>query len=390
MRIAFFTDSYKPQVNGVVKSIEVFRRELEKKGHKVTVFAPEDPDYQEKEKFVYRFKSIPFISYRGYRIGVPYQVLTDSRFKKIDFDIIHVQSPFSIGALGLGVGKHFHIPVVGTFHTMFPEYIHYFIKNKKLQSIKELNFLFEKFSWKCLSWFYNQCENVIVPTEATKHILLKNGFEKEVKIIPTGIYSGNKKNNKNSEKAVKKIIKKKSKDKIVLHVGRVTEEKNIKFIVDSLKPALKDGVKLVISSDGPYREELEKYVSGNNNKIENVIFTGYLSEDELTGLYRLSDLLVVASKTETQSIVILEAISNNLPVLVVDAPVTGDIVKKYGIGIASREEDFLKNAEIMLHDKKAADKFRKNFKRMIEDFDIKTCTQKLVEIYENTIKNYDQ
>jgi glycosyltransferase involved in cell wall biosynthesis len=384
MKVAMFTDSYRPQINGLVSSIDVFREELKKFGINVTVFAPSSPDYKKREKFVYRFKSVPFTSYKEYRIGVPYKVLTDKRFRKMDFDVIHIQSPFSIGALGLGFSKHYKIPCVATFHTLFPDYIHYLVKSEKIRKIKGVNTIFQKITWKYLSWFYNQCDSIVAPSEDIRNRMKKNGIENKIDVIPTGI---SVKSQKPDYSVLKKFDIKKN-DKIILHVGRITKEKNIKFIIDSLKNILNNDVKLLITSDGPYRKELQEYV--NKNKLSNVFFTGYLSKEKLNGLYKSSDLFVMASKTETQGLVMIEAIFNNVPLVVLNAPVTGSFVKKYGVGIVSKKGNFTENVKIMLNNKKMRSKFKNNFKKAVDDFDISRCTENLINVYKSVIKNHDQ
>ncbi|MBI4895264.1 MAG: glycosyltransferase [Candidatus Aenigmarchaeota archaeon] len=370
MKIAIFTDSYKPQINGLVRSLELFNKELRKKGHKIYIIAPKVPDYKDKEKGIFRTSSVELESYKEYRIAFPFRTVIDFPIKA---DVIHVQSPFSMGLAGLAVAKSKKIPTIGTFHTMFSEYLHYFFSKRLLKS-KRFKKMLKKGLWKYLIWFYNRCDVVIAPTEEIKKMLIKRGLKSEIVVIPTGVVLS--KTTKSKE-----IIREKYgfsiNDKILLHVGRITKEKNIEFIINSLKSLLKDNKhKLIITSDGPYKNQLIKMAEKTG--IKNILFTGYIDEGKLNDYYRLSDLFVMASKTETQGLVLLEAVNNQLPVVVLDAPVISGFVKENKIGLVAKKTDFLSKVKEMEDKSKV---FMKNFKSVSEKYDIRKCANDLENIY---------
>lgn len=372
MRIAIFTDSYKPQINGLVKSLELFNKELRKRGHKIYIIAPKVPDYKDKEKGVFRTSSVELSSYKEYRIALPFRTVIDFPIKA---DVIHVQSPFSMGVAGLAVAKSKNIPTVGTFHTMFSEYIHYFFSKRLLKS-QRFRKMLKKGLWKYLIWFYNRCDIVIAPTEQIKKVLIKRGVKSKIVVIPTGVEI---KSSRKSKASLRKTYGFSENDKILLHVGRITKEKNIDFIINSLKNLLKDKKhKLIITSDGPYKENLIR--SAEKAGINNIIFTGYLSEDKLNDYYRLSDVFVMASKTETQGLVLLEAVNNELPVVVLDAPVISDFVKENNIGLIAKKEEFLEKIK-QIESKKFS-----NFKKVSEKYDIRKCANNLESVYKELSK----
>ncbi|MBI2580033.1 MAG: glycosyltransferase [Candidatus Aenigmarchaeota archaeon] len=345
MKIAMFTDSYKPQVNGVVTSIEMAKKSLEKKGHDVMVFAPSVPKYTDTEGGIHRFKSVSFMAHKEYRISAPVDFLAENR--GFEFDVIHVHTPFSIGALALGLTRKYYVPCVGTFHTLFSEYIHYFIRPQFIGEIKEVKMLFDKFSWRYLPWFYNQMDSIISPSESIKNLLEKKGIRKKISVVPTGI-----KDSMISRKTKKDCRKKFNfgSGKIVLHVGRISKEKNLAFLITSLKDILlKSDSRLVITSEGPEKPSLERLV--RNLGIEkSVVFAGYMAESDIADMYRAADIFVMASKSETQGVVLLEAAANGLPCVVLDAPVTSDFVRKNRIGIVSKEDEFAAGVEKMLNE----------------------------------------
>jgi 1,2-diacylglycerol 3-alpha-glucosyltransferase len=352
MKIAFFTDTYEPQINGVVTSINRFVRELRRRGHKVYIFSPSSPGTRH-DRFVKTFRSIPFNRYPGYRIGFP---LTGLKEK---FDIIHVHTPATIGLCGALLARHYKLPLVGTYHTLLPEYTHYLVKGSMEKITK-------KALWKYTSLFYNKCDCVIAPSDETRKELKKHGI-KNVKVIPTGISL--------KGKPVK------HRGKTILHVGRLCKEKNIQFIMEALKNLLVGDTRLVITSDGPYKDDLMKLAK--KLKIENnVVFTGYLSEKELGRLYARSDLFVMASKSETQGIVLTEAMAFSLPVVVLDSPVTGNFVRQNKIGLVAGSKNFASCVKKLLQGRKKNVKYPK-------EYDIKKCTDRLMEIYK-MVKNHCQ
>jgi len=371
MKIAMFTDSYEPQINGVVTSINNFTNELRRLGHEVHIFAPEDPKYKSKDKFVHYFNSLRFKPYPEYRIGITHSFLINSLFRKIDFDIIHVHTPFTLGLTGILIAKSKKIPLVGTFHTLISEYTKYIVKTEKLEKMGK------KTAWAFTSWFYNNCDTVIVPTEKIKRLSKKNGFKRPIKVLPTGIKIKRKSYDK-------KNLKKKYKfnDRIVLlHVGRVCREKNIDFIIKSMKYT-PNNIMLIVTSDGPAKKGLKKLVKkeGLSNKVK---FTGYLSEKRLDEIYGSADIFVMASETDTQGLVLLEALQHGLPLVVTKAPVISDFVKKNKVGLVSRRnhKEFADKIIKLSKDKRLYNQLLKNKDKTLETYDIKRCTKELLKIY---------
>ena len=151
MKIAMFTDTYEPQTNGAVDSINKFKKELEKRGHEVFIFCPYDKDLK-KQKNVIPLRSMKFSPYPEYRIGMPSARII-RHIKKIQPDVIHIQSPAPIGLAGLAVGKYYNIPTVATYHTLLTEYFSY-ISTKHEDVSKGFIIKFTK-------WFFNKVDKVI-------------------------------------------------------------------------------------------------------------------------------------------------------------------------------------------------------------------------------------
>lgn len=364
MKIAMFTDTYEPQKNGVVTSIKIFTKYLRKMGHEVHIFCPESPGFRQSSN-VHTFKSMRFVKYPEYRIGVPHYL----PILKKRFDIVHVHTPASLGLFGILFANYHKIPTIGHFHTLLPEYTHYITKRAKNLTKRSM--------WNFLSLFYNRCDCVIAPSNHIKKLLEKR-IKSKVYVIPTPIEFKNKfKNKAKLRKKYKRKYNLFEKDKILLHVGRITKEKNITSIIHALKKIRSKNIKLIISSDGPYKEELEKKV----RNMKNIIFTGYLSDDKLDDIYSLSDGFVFASKTETQGIVLLEAVNNRLPIVALDAPVISDFIAENKIGlVAMSTDDFARKISELLKNKELRKNLMKNRDKVVAEYGPRRCDE-LVNLY---------
>ncbi|MBI2578666.1 MAG: glycosyltransferase [Candidatus Aenigmarchaeota archaeon] len=369
MRIAMFTDSYSPQINGLVTSIDAFLKQLRKKGHDVHVFAPRVPGYHDKDRRIHRSASFEFAPYKEYRIAVPAAI-------KGSFDIVHVHSPFSMGFSGIAYARKNRIPVIGTFHTLFPEYGHYLIKSEKL--LRLFRGAYRKISWSYLRWFYSKCDYITVPSGHVKKQMIKHGIKRPVYVIPTGIEV------KSLGKGRKSLRRKHgfAGEKIILHVGRLTREKNILFILRSLEKLLrKENAVFVITSDGPYRSELEREAVklGLQKKVK---FTGYVDSERLGELYAIADVFVIASKTETQGIVLIEAVANKLPIVALNAPVTGDFLKENEYGIVANSKNFAGRVSAVLKSGRKAEESVKNAPVVLEKYSAESCADEMLKLYE--------
>src|SRR3989344_8401772 len=167
MNIAIFTDSYSPQINGVVTQIKNMGKELKKRGHNVLIVAPSSNSRHGEEdengvKVIY-LPSIALPTYPDYRITHFTSSRVKKELKEFNADIIHVQTPFSVGWLGVRYGKRYKIPVIGTYHTLIPEFLMYL----PIHFLKKTNFA-KSLAWKYTKVFYNKCSLVTTPSNSMK------------------------------------------------------------------------------------------------------------------------------------------------------------------------------------------------------------------------------
>lgn len=340
MNIAMFTNVYKPFVGGVPISIERLAKGLRDIGHNVYVFAPDYPNKDDSDTDVIRCKLITFYSNKKFDMPVADVFSKDvkTKFVELGIDIVHVHHPFWMGAKGVSLAKLIGIPSVFTYHTRYEEYLHniplsdLFISkkvNRKHSSSGTFvmkNYLKYKVIPKYVNHFIKKCSAIIFPTESMRQWV--GDIETPYYVLPTGLSDDAYiLNDQKSADIRKKYIG--DKQHLFISVSRITKEKNIEFMIKALK-VLKhkvgDTFRLMIVGSGDLVAELA--VMARELGVEdNVVFTGQVDNEDLPAYYGASDMFVFASLTETQGIVLLEAMAQKVPVVAVDATGVRDIVK---------------------------------------------------------------
>jgi glycosyltransferase involved in cell wall biosynthesis len=382
VNIAVFTDTYRPQINGVVTSIDSFRKELERQGHRVVIFCPSYSGREVKEKNVYRFFSIAYRSemMREQRIVFPLSRAL-FLFPFFDFDIVHFHVTHYLGAYGLIFAWLKRIPAVHTCHTLFVKYTHY-VKLRKSLTVKAVKLLTRRFS--------NHGVRVIAPSPEMKAELSTYGIKVPIDVIPTGIdnSSGRPLPDK---KALSRLYRFPLDKKLLIFVGRFAKEKNITFLFDVLEDLIREQniYHLILVGSGPQRPDLETEVSERGISSVTTI-TGYIPRETVLDLLTVSDLLVFPSETETQGLVLLESMSVGTPVVAVDAMGAGDVLRdgRGGIAVVPGKKDFLHAVKSLLFDEELyARKKRECFAKAAE-WSAEIMTEKLVCFYEKAIVDY--
>ena len=375
MRIGMFTDSYKPYTSGVVRSIETTKAKLTELGHEVYIFAPNYPNCEEEDG-VFRFASVPTPTYPDFSIALPFSLNLNATVKRLDLDIIHVHSPFSMGLLGSRCAKRFDIPLVFTYHTMYDRYVHYL---PFAQGISK------KVVLKLSCNFCNRCDLVIAPTNIVRQIIAPNVVTK-VKALPTGIEIGEF--TRLDRQWLRQQYQIPAEKKILLHLGRLGKEKNIGFLLQAYQRirAAEPETVLVIVGDGPDRESLEAQAQ-EMGLSPAVIFTGTMPREQVVNCYAGADLFVFASTTETQGLVLGEAKAAGLPAVAVKALGAAEMVNDGIDGFLTPLllEDFTVRVLQLLQDDQLRQKMVENCLVEAEKISSLNMAKKLIEAYEGVI-----
>jgi 1,2-diacylglycerol 3-alpha-glucosyltransferase len=307
-RILMLSDVYFPRINGVSTSIQTFRRDLDAEGCRSFLVAPCYPEMRHDEPGIVRVRSryLPFDP----EDRLPVAIELEHAVLSLDgaFDLIHVHTPFAAHAVGRRMARRLGVPVVETYHTLFEEYFHHYLPFVPRRALRLLARAVSR----------RQCDAVdavIAPSPQMAEALRDYGVRSEIRVIPTGLdldaFAGG---DRARFRALHGIAPGRP---VAVTVGRVAFEKNIAFLVSVLERvrlAIPD-VLLVIAGEGPALPALRREVAGRGLR-GNALFVGYLDRDgPLLDCYRGADAFVFASRTETQGLVLLEAMALGLPVV---------------------------------------------------------------------------
>lgn len=324
VNIGIFTDTYYPQVSGVATSIKVLRNQLERAGHQVYIFTTTDPHVDKNiyERNIFRFTSIPFVSFTDRRIAVrglfkAYQVAKD-----LGLDIVHTQTEFSMGMIGKFVAKQLKIPCIHTYHTMYEDYLHYIANGKLLKPyhVKEAT----------RAYCYH-LNGVVAPSHRVSKTLKGYGVKTPVRIIPTGIDINQYEQTPDGDYREK--LGYAPETPVLLSLSRLAYEKNIHEVIAALPEIIAQvpTAQLCIVGDGPARETLENQVK-DAGLSEHVQFTGEIDNDEVYNYYQMADLFVSASNSESQGLTYIEAMAAGLKTVVASSPYTDQLLDDPSLG----------------------------------------------------------
>jgi len=304
MNIAMLTDTYFPQVNGVSTSVFLFRKHLEKLGHRVYIVSPVGP---KGDPYFFKVKGFRTMQAKDQKIALPNAKHILEFLEANQITHLHSHSPLSMGWTALWLQKRYGYVHFHTYHTLLVDYRHYmprfFRPTKKL---------IQEFS----KWFCSEVDCVIAPTLEMKNELASYGLKKPIQVIPTGIDTALFQTAEPVDLREKYRLPKES--FIALFAGRIAKEKNIVFLLEVAERLIRKGYPffLVLVGNGPYFEELSEIVR-KKRLSENVIFAGEMKREELASYYRSADCFTFASTSETQGLVVLEAQAAGLPVIAV-------------------------------------------------------------------------
>ncbi len=379
MNIVIFTDTYRPEINGVVTSIDVFRRQLIAEGHAVHLFAPRYFGMDEPDPTIHRLPSIPFPFPMMKERRVVFPTLRAVRtFKKLKPDVIHSQVPGNLGVLALILSWWYRVPHVHTYHTLFIEYTHYMP-------------LLQSFSRRAVVWisrhFCGRCQYIVSPSLMIRDEIRSYGVDAPIAVIPTGIDFDPAREVIPADE-IKRRHRMPTDKKLMLYVGRVGREKSIDFLVKVTKKILetRDDVRLVVVGDGPDRPGLVALAT-KLGVLDAITFTGYVPREEVFSIYAAADVFTFASRTETQGLVLLEAMSVGTPVVAVDAMGVHDLLADGIGGVLSGPSvtEFAAHVTSLLDDRARYETLKRDALRKAETWSVSRMAEKLTACFNESI-----
>lgn len=383
LRIALFTNNYLPFIGGVLLSINRLYQGLKSRGAAVKIFAP---IYQQDENTsgdsdIFRCPCLFSVKMNNFPVANIFSRKITAEFDTFGADLIHVHHPFWLGKKGLRLAKRRGLPVVLTYHTRLEHYTHY-VPLPGL-ALKKLAAHF------AIKHFANKCDAIITPTASTEEYLRNLGVSAIIETIPTGISI------KDYEAWPAEQIKKvKSQyvhpgELLLISVARMAKEKNLDFLIDGLakvKKRTNTPFKCLLVGDGPEKGRLEEKVASLDLSGE-ILFTGNLTPNNVIAHYLAADLFVFASTSETQGMVLVEAMAGGCPVVAVRASGVHDVVKNSfnGFKVAESTEIWAEAVANLLNDPQQLTILAENSKDFARKYSVEIMTDKVSGLYRHVI-----
>lgn len=378
MRIAFFTDTFPPQTNGVANTVYRFAQALSRAGHTVRVYTiSANADLPSDGFEVVRLPSLPALVYPGERVGIPGFTLKSVR--EFAPDIIHSHTPFGVGLEAARVARILNVPLAGTHHTFFDHYLPHV----------HLDFAWaRRLSWKFTVWYYNKCSVVTSPTRSLEDVLLAHGLsvhtERVFNIVDTEFFRAP------SERERAEAKKKYSITGLsVVYMGRLSVEKSID---DAVRAAAAVSARiphttLLVVGDGPERRRLED-LAASYPKLK-TMFTGALRDRELVEALWAGDVFLTASKSENMPLALLEAMAVALPIAAVGSFGMTEVVQHEKNALLSEANDFValeEHLHTLLSNAELQKRFSDASLRMATQYSPAQVTERLITLYQKLTK----
>ena len=371
------SDVYFPRVNGVSTSIQTFRNQLARLGHESWLIAPVYGNAASEETGILRVPSHRVLfdpEDRRMELRMVLRHLPQLRDRH--FDVIHIQTPFVAHYAGVLLSQRLGLPRVETYHTLFEEYLYHYVPFVPKSWMRALARRFSR----------NQCNNLdalVVPSGAVLEVLRAYGVSVPIEIIPTGIEMDKLAGGDGDAfRAHHGIAPGRP---TLVHVGRVAFEKNIDFLLRVLVRVRQriPGVLLVIAGEGPALNQLKRLAT-RLGLDGSVLFVGYQDRNQaLLDCYRAGDVFVFASRTETQGLVLLEAMAVGVPVVAAAILGTKDILgpERGALVAAVDEVEFASKAVALLENDELRERLSRDAQDYAREWDARRMAERLAEFY---------
>ncbi|MFA7222625.1 MAG: glycosyltransferase [Bacilli bacterium] len=387
MNICIFSDTYIPEVNGVATSVSSLFQSLKKRGQNVYLVTTGDEKTAGYKDHILRIKGLELKKLYGYRMTPLFNQDAFKIIEDLKIDVIHINTPFSIGQFGFTVASKLGIPVVYTYHTMLEDYTYYATKG-----------YFDRFSkWTIREFSRSDMERsteIIAPSDKTMNYLRSINIKKYINVVPTGFDFSRFKNVKDNDQHVLDIKKKYDigeDKKVLLCLGRVAKEKSFDVILRGYATYLdkypeNDSIILFVG-DGPQLESLKELA--NKLKIDKRIrFTGKVNVNETQYYYHCSNLFLSASISETQGLTFMEAMASYVPIFCrFDNNLVG-IIENNSTGFFFMEDnEFAEKLHYILSlDKDKMTEIENQAFKSIDKFSEKNFYDNIINVYERAIR----
>jgi len=312
------TNTYPPVVSGVAKSIVAFEQEYRRRGHEVLVIAPQADDVVEDKPHIVRVPAIQHFNGSQFPLPVPSPGLVAAEVDAFRPDIVHAHHPFFMGSTAVRLARSRDVPLVFTHHTMWDHYTHYAAAPESPAA--------SRFVGALVAGYADLCDAVIAPSHSVADLLRERGVETRIEVIPTGVEVERFLHGSGQRFRRQHGIPEEA--RVVGYVGRLAPEKNLEFLAAAVARylAVDSNAHFLVVGSGPSEEEIRNSLAdaGATNRLH---LAGLCQDQELIDAYLALDVFAFASQTETQGMVLTEAMAAGKPVVALDGPGVRDVVR---------------------------------------------------------------
>lgn len=379
MKICMFTNTYLPHVGGVARSVNFFTEDLRKLGHRVLVVAPSFPDDDDvpgEGEDVLRVPAIQNFNGSDFSVRIPLPFIIDEKIDAFKPDVIHSHHPFLLGDAAVRVAHSRDLPLVFTHHTLYEKYTHYVSSESKVMKRLAIHLSTE---------YANLCSRVVAPSESIADLIAERGVKTPIEVIPTGVDVDFFRSGKGAEFRRRHDIPLDA--PVIGHLGRLAPEKNLSYLCKAVVEAMKkipgEAYFLVVGS-GPDEERIQARFEEQGLE-DRLVMPGKLSGPDLADAYNAMDLFVFSSKSETQGMVLAEAMAAGIPVIALDASGAREVVEDKQNGRLlpgdASEGAFAESIIEYFQKEGESDSWPEAAGRSAEEFSRKTSADKLSRLY---------
>ncbi|BCB08666.1 hypothetical protein HHSLTHF2_25560 [Vreelandella venusta] len=386
LRVAMISNNYFPFVSGVSVSVERLRQGLRELKHQVQLLVPRYREAWQDDETILRVPTVmAFGEKREFRLTNPFSARFRHCLQRFKPDIIHVHHPFWLGSMGLWMGRRLRVPVVYTYHTRLEHYAHFV----PLPGALFRNLI----SHSLIKHFSNRCQGVIVPTYSAEEYLRMIGVKTPTLIQPTGIDTAQfADTDRDALEELRHQLSIDPADTVLVSVSRISQEKNIGFMLEALAELKKLGrqsLRLLLIGDGPDRQAVQQHIEALALQ-EQVTLVGAVPPEKMARYYHLGDIFVFASTSETQGMVILEAMAAGLPVVAVRSSGIDDVVRDgfNGYKTPQNRQKWGQRVMALAEDNALRDTLGKQAKRFASDYDIAKFAGAVAHFYAEVLAKY--
>lgn len=376
MNIVMFTNTFAPIIGGIEKSVETFCEEFASRGHFYRIITPEFAGAEESEGNVLRVPAFKNFYDTQFSVRLPSFARMDHWMEAIQPDILHSHQPFLLGDTALRIAHQWNIPLVFTHHTLYERYAHFLPGEARATERLVMQLTVE---------YANLCDCVIAPTESIRKIIAERGITSRVEVIPTGIdvdfYADGHRKRAREAYGIPP-------DATVLgHLGRLNREKNLDYLAEAVSTILQEdkNVWFLMAGKGELTDRIQEVYEERGIR-DRLAFPGPLTGQDVADAYAAMDLFLFTSQTDTQGLVLAEAMAAGVPVVAIDAPGARDCIvhDESGLVLPAKTDEggFAREITDLLADKERYARYVQGARKRAREFSRGHCAERMLKLYE--------